>query len=184
MSDETLVDLWKVDQDKALEEIMSRYTNLLWSVVASMLGNIGTEIIIEDIISESFYYIWKNFHQFDHQKGSFKNWICLIAKSRSKNAIKKLANESKLRDKIKESYSQQHIVPLEQSVVQKEKLQHISKLIDSWKEPQKEISIRRYFYELTPREIAATMDLPIQKVNYYLYESKKKIKEDIKRYES
>ena len=41
---------------------------------------------------------------------------------------------------------------------------------------EKDILIRRYFYEQKPKEIARALDLSVKQVDNYLYRSKQKLR--------
>ena len=50
-------------------------------------------------------------------------------------------------------------------------------LINALGEPDREILVRRYYYEQKPKEIALALNLSVKQVNNRLYQTKQKLRE-------
>lgn len=64
----------------------------------------------------------------------------------------------------------------QQSILTKESREEILEALDNMKEPNKEIIIRRYFYNEKVKVIAEKMNLPSKKIENKLYQGKLKLK--------
>ena len=51
--------------------------------------------------------------------------------------------------------------------------------VDSLSEPDREILLRRYFYEQKPREIAFALQMPVKQVQNHLYRTKLRLREQL-----
>ncbi len=89
ITDEQLVARYLKKDEKALEELIKRYTPLIFGFVKRYTGNQDNA---SDITQEVFVKVWKNLKSFDQSKG-FRTWIFTIAKRtaidelRKKNAL-------------------------------------------------------------------------------------------------
>ena len=61
-------------------------------------------------------------------------------------------------------------------VIHEETKRELSAAIDELDALEREILIRRYYYEQKPREIAVALDLSVKQIDNYLYRSKKKLR--------
>lgn len=157
----------------ALEDLINQYKDLFYKIVCKVLQDSFGNSDIEDCISESIVYIWYHIHLYDPEKYSFHNWIALIIRSRALNTRRKLLQNQR----------KYHITLLERSIpdvvdiiIARETYQQIVDFIELQKKPMKEVMIRRYLYGQKPREISRVMGLSIVKINYFLYEGKKKLR--------
>lgn len=46
-------------------------------------------------------------------------------------------------------------------------------------EPDREILLRRYYYDQKPREIAMALDMPVKHVENHLYRTKRRLRETL-----
>ena len=68
--------------------------------------------------------------------------------------------------------------PLAKIIAEEEK-EHLLVFIETLEYPEKEILIRRYYYEQKPKEIAIALDIPKKQVENCLYQTKQKLKKKI-----
>jgi RNA polymerase sigma-70 factor (ECF subfamily) len=78
--DEIVKRLIKRDET-AIELVIDLYGGLIKSIIKKHLN--GFECYIDECINDVLLSIWDNIKQFDHNKNSFKNWICAISKYKS-----------------------------------------------------------------------------------------------------
>ena len=176
MSDEVLMQkLINRDHD-ALFYIADTYSKLLWVIVGGILGSIGTAQDIEECISDVYVYIWKNPATFNHQKSSVKTFLAVIARSKALDFYRKLSKTKivELDEAIKATDGD-----LLDLIVNKENCRELYTAIASLSEPNKEIVIRRYFFEEKPARIAEITSLPVKEVENRLYQSKRKLREKL-----
>ena len=160
------------DQD-AFSHMIDMYSKLLWVVVGGILNSIGTAQDIEECVSDVFVEVWKNPKAFNKQKGTLKNFLAVMAKSKALDRYRALSRKKivEIDEAIKSSDDD-----LLDYVIDKEMYEALYEAINSLTEPNKEIIIRRYFFEEKPSYIAERTDMPVKEVENRLYQSKLKLR--------
>lgn len=155
-----------------MERAIDRYARLLWSVAGAILTDVGGDEEIEECVADVFVYLWQNAERFDPARGKLRSWLCLIARSRATDRYRKLSRESTV------SYDD---IWMADALWDGEALDHDRKaeVIDAvcaLEEPEREIVVRRFYYEQRPRRIALAMDMTVKQVENRLYRAKKKLR--------
>ena len=176
MSDEILSQKLRNGEQDAFSYMIDTYGKLLWVVVGGILGSIGTHQDIEECISDVFVHIWKNPEAFDHRKGSLKTFLAVIAKSKALDAYRRLSKYKIV--ELDEAINSTDYGLLEY-IVNKEMCQALYDAISSLTEPNKEIVMRRYFFDEKPSKIAEIISLPVKEVENRLYQSKAKLRKQL-----
>jgi len=156
--------------------MIETYSKLLWVVVSSILATVGTPQDIEECISDVYVHVWKNPKFYNPQKGSFKTFLAVVAKSKALDTYRKLSKSKiiELTDAIGSSDDD-----LIDYIVEKEMHDKLYAAIETLTEPNKEIIIRRFFFDEKPRRIAEKTDIPIKEVENRLYQSKLKLRKTL-----
>lgn len=169
MEERKLMDLISSGDTQAYIQIMEKYNKLLWVIVGGILNNTGTSEDVEECISDVYLSLWKNPAAFDNRKGSLKTFLSVLARRRAVDKYRQLT-------KIK-------IIELDEAISASDGdlLEYIAKQ-DSYRElydairlqgePDKEILIRRYFFDEKPTGIAEKTHLSVKEVKNRLYQSK------------
>ena len=173
--DELIPKLLNREQDAYLY-LMDAYNKLLWVIVGGILGKVGTVQDIEECISDVFIQLWKNPQAFNQQKGTLKSYLAVIAKSRALNTYKKLTRVKiiELNEAIQSTDDD-----LFDYIVEKDMSQELYDAIQTLAEPNKEILMRRYFFDEKPRRIAESISMSIKEVENRLYQSKVKLRKKL-----
>ncbi|MCL2838485.1 MAG: sigma-70 family RNA polymerase sigma factor [Oscillospiraceae bacterium] len=176
MNDNELVQKLQNQDPDAFLYMIDTYSKLLWVIVGGILGNVGTTQDIEECISDVYVQVWKNPESFNHKKGSLKTFLAVIARSKSLDTYRKLSKSKivELDEAIRSTDDD-----LLDYIVDKEMCQELYTAIESLTEPNKEIVIRRYFFEEKPANIAKITSLPVKEVENRLYQSKLKLREKL-----
>jgi RNA polymerase sigma-70 factor (ECF subfamily) len=175
MKDEELIT--RIGSDEAAFSYMiDTYSKLLWVIVGGILGSIGTAQDIEECISDVYVHVWKNPKSFNHEKGSLKTYLAVIAKSKALDAYRKL-NKTKITELDEAILSADD--DLLADIMDKEMYEQLYAAIDSLSEPNKEIVVRRYFFEEKPARIAKATAIPVKEVENRLYQSKQKLRKQL-----
>ena len=173
LSDEELIPRLLNKEQEAYLYLMDTYNKLLWVIVGGILGKVGTTQDIEECISDVFIQLWKNPQAFNPQKGTLKAYLAVIAKSRALNIYKKLAKVKIIElDEAIQSTDDD----LFDYIVEKDMSQELYEAIKTLVEPNKEIIIRRYFFDEKPKKIAESISMSIKEVENRLYQSKIKLR--------
>lgn len=178
MSDEELIQKIINGDQSALLYMMDTYSKLLWVVVSGVIGGIGTNEDIEECISDVYIQVWKNPYSFDIKKGSLKTFLAIIAKSKAIDKYRKLSklNSVELDEAINSVDDD-----LLDYIISCELHQELYEAIETLKEPNKEIVIRRYFFEEKVSRIAENISLPLKEVENRLYQSKLRIRRELEK---
>ena len=179
MQDEVLIKKLLDDDHDAYMYVIDTYSKLLWVIIGGILGKIGTIQDIEECIGDVYVELWKNPQAFNHQKGTLRTFLAVIAKRRALNVYRKLSKAMiyELDEAIMSSDDD-----LLDYIVDKETCQALYTAIKSLVEPNKEIVMRRYFLGEKPAYIAENIALPVKEVENRLYQSKLKLRKNLKRF--
>ena len=173
MQDDELIEKLIHKDEKAFTYMIDAYSKLLWVIVSGILGKIGTIQDIEECISDVFVHVWNNPKAFNKKKSSFKTFLAIITKNKALNAYRKLS-------KIKITEIDEMIRSTDDDlldyILEKEMSEALYAAIESLTEPDKEIIIRRYFFDEKPAIIAETISLSVKEVENRLYQSKLKLR--------
>jgi len=173
LSDEELLQRLLNGEQDAFSYMMDAYSKLLWVVVGGILGNTGTTQDIEECISDVYVQIWKNPSAFNPQKGSLKTFLAVVARSKALDTYRKL---SKARIIELDEAIQSTDDDLLDYIIDQEMCQELYVAIRSLTEPNKEIVLRRYFFDEKPASIAKNIAMPVKEVENRLFRSKTKLR--------
>ena len=135
----------------------------------------------EDIEQEVYIKAWKNADKYQ-EIGSFKSWICTIAKNLCKDYLKsskyKIDINSTSDDVTVNKITDNKENP-EQKVINTFRKKRIVKAINSLKPKFKEIIIMYEINGLSYEEISKKLDIPIGTVKSRLYNAKKILADEL-----
>ena len=135
----------------------------------------------EDIEQEVYIKAWKNSDKYT-EYGSFKSWICTIAKNLSKDYLKstkyKIDVNSSSDDETLNKLKDKKENP-EQKTINKFRKKRIINAINSLKPKFKEIIIMYEINGLSYDEISKKLDIPIGTVKSRLYNAKQILAEEL-----
>ncbi|MPM29013.1 hypothetical protein SDC9_75551 [bioreactor metagenome] len=159
--------------DKAfIKYAIEKYSKLLWSIAGTILRNVGSTEDIEECVADVFVYLWQKPEKFEAQRGKLKSYLAIVARSKATDKYRQL--------------SKQNIVSLDEKLIidtfeimddilSEERKRELTAAIESLEEPDREIIVRRYYYEQKPKEIAFSLDMPIKQVENRLYRAKQRL---------
>ena len=81
-SDETLMELLRTQDSQALDALFSRYARLVYGIAFSILHDSGEA---EEVVQESFFYVFRKPFAFEPSKGRARVWIVQVAYSRARD---------------------------------------------------------------------------------------------------
>lgn len=151
---------------------IQKYSGLLWKIAASVLINAASAQDVEECVADVFIYLWQNPEKYDPDRAKLSSWLSLVARSRAVDRYRRIAGKREL--------------PLEEAAVQSlgwgmaaeadEEQERLRLCIGRLEENEKELILRRYYYEQKPAEIAVALDLPKKQVENKLYYARQKLK--------
>jgi RNA polymerase sigma-70 factor (ECF subfamily) len=159
--------------EEALTYIIETYSKLLWIIVGGILNNVGTSEDIEECISDTFMCLWQKPKTYDPRKGSLKTFLAIIAKRRALDKYR-LLTKTKILELDEAIISSDD--DLFEYIAKRDLYSELYEAIRLLGDPDKEILIRRYFFEEKPSAIADKTHIPVKEVKNRLYQSKLRLR--------
>ena len=176
MTDEKWIRAIAAREERAMQRLMDQYARLLWSVAAGALGSAGSEADLEECVADVFVCLWLNPEKFDPQRGTLKSYLCMMARSRALNRLRQLNRQTALPlDALPPSEEPEAAELLES----RQDADALRDAIDTLREPDREILVRRYYYDQKPQEIAEALDLPVKQIENRLYRAKRMLRDQL-----
>ena len=162
-----------IDRDEQmLAFVVQKYSKLLWKIAASILINAASIQDVEECIADVFIYLWQYPEKYDSNKAKLSSWLSVIARTK---AIDRYRQNIRKRELPMEEIAAEGLAHAEITVIDAEKEKLLS-CIEELDEKEKELIIRRYYYEQKPAEIAVVLEIPKKQVENKLYYAKQKLK--------
>ena len=139
---------------------------------ASILINVASVQDVEECVADVFIYLWQYPEKYDPDKAKLSSWLSMLARSKAIDRYRQIIKKRELpmEEIIAESLTHAEIMEVD---AEKEKLLSCIEKLD---EKEKEMIIRRYYYEQKPAEIAVVLDIPKKQVENKLYYVKQKLR--------
>ena len=159
-----------------MEHTIDKYSKLVWYIIATVLNSIAHVEDIEECVADVFVYLWQNSDKFNAERGSLKSWLVVVAKSKAVDRFRIISKsrETELNDEITETDTS-----LMDGIISAESKREIVAAINALAEPDREIIIRRFYYQQKPKEIAFALGLPVKQVNNRLYSAKAQLRKSL-----
>lgn len=177
MNDRKIISAIIHQDEQALAFAVQKYSRLLWKTAASVLANAAAVQDVEECVADVFIFLWQHPEKYNPEKAKLSSWLSMIAKARAIDRYRRIIKKRELpiEEIVVESLEYAKIGPSDQ---EKEKLRAC---IDELDEKERDLIIRRYYYEQKPAEIAIALDMPKKQVDNKLYYVKQKIKKMMER---
>lgn len=180
MTDEEIAKKLRQKDKDIFNYIMEHYNKLLWVVVGNILEKAGSSEDIEDCISDVYIKLLENPKLYNPKKGSLKSFLAKVGKNLAIDRYRKLTKNNLT--SLYENFIF-HNDDLLKNILKKENIKKILEILDSMKEPDKEIIIRRYFYNEKVKVISEKMCLQSKEIENKLYQGKLKLRTALNREE-
>ena len=171
--DDGIIAAMQGGDESALGIVIDRYTAYVGTIVWNIVGGKMNEADAKEIISETFYTLWKNRSKI--QQGKLKPYLSSIARSRSLNSLKHANWDVALDYDLIQSI----ISGPEDDAIKKEEYAALRKALDSLPEPDRIIFIRHYYSYQTTSEIAEKMKLNIKTVQSKLLRGREALRKEL-----
>lgn len=159
-----------------IEKVIEKYNNYIYYILKNA---ITCDEDIEEILSDVFVVLWKNYKQLDKHT-NIKAYLVGI----TKNLIKKKYrdyNTQYVTDYIEDLENQiSSQIDIEELAQMNEKSKIISNILEKMKKEEKEIFIMFYYKSKKIKEIAKSLNISEPKVKVKLYRIRKLIKKKFK----
>ncbi len=176
MNDEKVIKAIKNRNEAAINEVIKKYSKLLWSVAGAVLNNIGSTQDVEECVADTFIYLWEHPEKYDFRRGKMKTWLSVVARTQAINRCREIARRNAV--PLEDSDFTEQLGILD-AFIEAEKRRELIAEINELGEEEREILIRRYYYEQKPKEIALAMDMSVKQVDNRLYQTKLKLRKTL-----
>lgn len=176
VNDVQIIAAIKKGDEAIINYTIDKYSKLLWSIAGTILKNVGNTEDIEECVADVFIYLWQKPEKFEAQRGKLKSYLAIVARSRATDKYRQLSKQNVI------SLDEELIIDtleIADDVLSAETRRTLLSAIKSLEEPDREIIVRRYYYEQKPKEIAFSLDMPIKQVENHLYRTKQKLRKMI-----
>ena len=176
MNDISVIDRIKKRDELTINEVITKYSKLLWSIVAAVLKNVGTEQDVEECVADVFIDFWESPDKYNPQRGTLKTWLCMVARYKAIDRYRVLSKHNTV---PLEGAMMVGRMGLQDALLQEETKRELVAAVNALTDIEKDILMRRYYYEQKPKEIAKALNLPLKQVENHLYRSKQKLRKAI-----
>lgn len=160
-------------EESAIGKLIDRYSRLLWSIAAAVLQNAGSEQDVEEVVADVFICLWQQPQKFIPERGNLKTLLCVMTRSRAIDRYRKLTRNLEL--PLEEAFLTDG-PGMQELLEQKENRAALAAAVKALEEPNREILVRRYFYNQKPKQIALAMGLTVKQVDNALYRTKQQLR--------
>ena len=178
MNDEKMIQAIRNRDEYAIGAVMDAYVKLLWSIAGQILHNIGAVQDIEECVADTFIYLWEHPDKFDPRRGKLKTWLSVIARTQAINRCREIVKRNTVSLEETACIEQMGVVD---TVLQADARRKLATAINALGAEEREILLRRYYYDQKPREIAFALNINVKQVNNRLYQTKRKLREMLTR---
>ena len=156
LTDDMLVALYSKGENKAFDELLSRYQDKLFNYIYFVVHN---QELAEDIFQETFVKAIVTIQQGRHTAdGKFSPWITRIAHNLVIDSFRQERNENTVSNEEGEIdlFNNAELCDdnIEMQMVNDQTLNDVRRLVDALPDNQREVVYMRYYQDLSFKEIA------------------------------
>lgn len=162
--------------NQQLEDMIALYGGAVKTICINILGFENRQDI-EECISDVFVELWKNYDNFNLEKGGLKSYIYGIARHK---AIDMLRRDMRRRNHIILEDADINVeIDFENEVAKKKNASILKEVIDSLPSPDREIFIYRYYLFEKIKTISEKLKLTPKQVENKLYRGKDQLRKQL-----
>ena len=94
MNDERTITAIKNRNEAAINEVITKYSKLLWAVAGAVLNNMGSTQDVEECVADTFIYLWEHPDKYDPQRGKLKTWLSIVARTQAVNRCREISKRN------------------------------------------------------------------------------------------
>lgn len=157
-----------------IEKVIEKYNNYIYAILKNAITN---EEDIEEILSDVFIVLWKNYHKLDKDI-NVKAYLIGVAKNLIKKRYRDYSHITENIDDIENKINSN--IDIDRLIEENEKSKIISIFIDNMKEEEKQIFTMFYYKGRKVKEIAKILKISETKVKVSLHRLRKQVKKKFK----
>ena len=168
------IEKYKNNQKLDLEKVIDEYSGYVYSIIRNMASEYLSEEDIEEIVSDTFFILWKNTDKLDDER-VLSSYIAGI----TKNLVKEKRRVIKINFDISEYENiMQDNVKVDMICEQREKVNVLEKTVKQLKEDDILIFNLYYYSFMKISEISNVLNISDFNVKMRLHRIRKKIKKE------
>ena len=176
MKNKTISEYESIDEKNLdLEKIIDEYSGYIYTIIQNMSANIFNQEDIEEIISDTFFILWKNQNKIDKEK-SLSSYIAGIARNLVKEKLRKTKNNQNINE-LECDFFDIQMIDLEYE--NREKIEIIKNTMEKMKEQDKDIFNLYYYGNRKINEISKILKIAEFNVKSRLHRIRKKLKNEL-----
>ena len=179
LNDKKIISAIEARDERMLAFVVQKYSKLLWKIAASVLINAASTQDVEECVADVFIYLWQYPEKYDPDKAKLSSWLSVVARSKAVDSYRRITRK---REISMEEIVVESLGYAENDVADEEK-DKLRSCIEGLDEKEKELVIRRYYYEQKPAEIAVALDMPKKQVENRLYYVRQKLRKMMEKQE-
>ena len=172
LSDKKIISAITARDERMLAFVVQKYSKLLWKIAASILNNAASAQDVEECVADVFIYLWQYPEKYDPDKAKLSSWLSIVARSKAVDSYRRITRKKEI---FIEEILVESLGYAENDAADEEK-DKLRSCIDELDEKEKELIMRRYYYEQKPAEIAVALDMPKKQVENRLYYVRQKLR--------
>ena len=177
LSDKKIILAIAARDERMLAFVVQKYSKLLWKIAASILNNAASAQDVEECVADVFIYLWQYPEKYDPDKAKLSSWLSVIARSKAVDSYRRITRkrEISMEEIMVHSlgYAENNVA--EEEMEERHSRDKLRSCIDELDEREKDLVMRRYYYEQKPAEIAVALDMPKKQVENRLYYVRQKL---------
>lgn len=176
MKDETIIAAIGRRDENAINEVIEKYARLLWPIADAVLKNVGSVQDVEECVADVFIYLWEHPEKYSPQRGKLKSFLCILTRSRAIDRYRELTRAKTV--PLEETILAERI-GMQEQLMKAETRRELLAAVSALGEPEREILVRRYYYNQKPRQIALALGLAVKQVDNALYRTKRDLRQKL-----
>lgn len=185
LNDKKIISAIAARDERMLAFVIQKYSKLLWKIVAAILIRAASVQDVEECVADVFIYLWQYPEKYDPDKTKLSSWLSVVARSRAVDRYRRIIRkrEISLEEIVAESLGYAENTAADEEMEEKYSRERLRSCIDELDEKEKELVIRRYYYEQKPAEIAVALDMPKKQAENRLYYVRQKLRKMMEKQE-
>lgn len=151
---EAVSELLRRDPERALNQMLSAYSGLVYHAAAAVLGRSYHEEI-EECVSDAFLVVYRSRDRLDFSQGSVKAYLCATARNIAIDRLKKRVGANEVPMNPQEHATEETELEALRNLETEELIQAVLSL----GEPDSKIILYRYYFDLPSKEIAKRLGI-------------------------
>lgn len=176
MKDEKIREAISRGQGDVMNHVIEKYSRLLWPIASAVLEYVGSDQDVEECVADAFIYLWQYPEKFDPARGTLKNYLCLVVRSRAIDRYRQITRHGEL---LLEEAVLSVSRGMQEELISRETRQELIAAVNALGEPGREILVRRYYFNQKPRQIALALGMTVKQVDNSLYRSKRQLRQTL-----